>query len=63
MVTVPDYRWRMAPDGLATRRQLREMGLRPGGQGVAANSTSPAGVAGRWSPTSTASTGPSPFAR
>ncbi|MCZ4125977.1 RRQRL motif-containing zinc-binding protein [Streptomyces sp. H39-S7] len=28
--------WRLAPDGLATRRQLRAMGLRPGGQDVAA---------------------------
>ncbi|WP_406327002.1 hypothetical protein OG784_30070 [Streptomyces sp. NBC_01617] len=36
MATVPDNRWRMAPEGLATRRQLREMGLRPGGQDVAA---------------------------
>ncbi|MET7788017.1 RRQRL motif-containing zinc-binding protein [Streptomyces sp. 900116325] len=36
MATIPDYRWRMAPEGLATRRQLREMGLRPGGQDVAA---------------------------
>ncbi|MFD3495407.1 RRQRL motif-containing zinc-binding protein [Streptomyces sp. NPDC058690] len=36
MATVPDYRWRMAPEGLATRRQLRAMGLRPGGQDVAA---------------------------
>ncbi|WP_244339000.1 RRQRL motif-containing zinc-binding protein [Streptomyces nitrosporeus] len=26
----------MAPDGLATRRQLRALGLRPGGQDVAA---------------------------
>lgn len=26
------YRWRLAPDGLATRRQLRALGLRPGGQ-------------------------------
>lgn len=30
------YRWRLAPDGLATRRQLRALGLRPGGQDVAA---------------------------
>ncbi|MGC5344549.1 RRQRL motif-containing zinc-binding protein [Streptomyces sp. DT171] len=30
------YTWRTAPDGLATRRQLRAMGLRPGGQDVAA---------------------------
>ncbi|GAA4910207.1 RRQRL motif-containing zinc-binding protein [Streptomyces coeruleoprunus] len=36
MSTIPVYRWRLAPDGLATRRQLRAMGLRPGGQDVAA---------------------------
>ncbi|MBD2828493.1 hypothetical protein ID875_09190 [Streptomyces globisporus] len=30
------YRWHLAPEGLATRRQLRAMGLRPGGQDVAA---------------------------
>ncbi|WP_062209498.1 RRQRL motif-containing zinc-binding protein [Streptomyces sp. NBRC 109706] len=30
--TIPVYRWRLAPDGLATRRQLRAAGLRPGGQ-------------------------------
>ncbi|MEQ4725040.1 RRQRL motif-containing zinc-binding protein [Nonomuraea sp. B19D2] len=29
---LPTYPWRMAPDGLATRRQLRAAGLRPGGQ-------------------------------
>ena len=34
--TLPVYRWRLAPDGLATVRQLRAMGLRPGGQDVAA---------------------------
>ncbi|MEV2255894.1 RRQRL motif-containing zinc-binding protein [Streptomyces sp. NPDC050147] len=28
----PVYRWRQAPQGLATRRQLRERRLRPGGQ-------------------------------
>ncbi|WP_410540526.1 RRQRL motif-containing zinc-binding protein [Streptomyces sp. KL2] len=28
---LPTYRWRQAPHGLATRRQLRDMGLRPGG--------------------------------
>ncbi|MCI3276254.1 RRQRL motif-containing zinc-binding protein [Streptomyces cylindrosporus] len=33
---IPTYPWRMAPDGLATRRQLRAKGLRPGGQHVAA---------------------------
>ncbi|MEV7447127.1 RRQRL motif-containing zinc-binding protein [Streptomyces sp. NPDC091204] len=36
MSTIPAYRWRLAPDGLATRRQLRALGLRPGGQDVAA---------------------------
>ncbi|MFE7614335.1 RRQRL motif-containing zinc-binding protein [Streptomyces sp. NPDC057496] len=29
---LPVYRWRQAPQGLATRRQLRERRLRPGGQ-------------------------------
>lgn len=34
----PTYPWRMAPadEGLATRRQLRALGLRIGGQPVAA---------------------------
>ncbi|MFG2599545.1 RRQRL motif-containing zinc-binding protein [Streptomyces sp. NPDC048445] len=36
MTTLPCYRWRLAPDGLATRRQLRALGLRPGGQDVVA---------------------------
>ncbi|MFG3001300.1 RRQRL motif-containing zinc-binding protein [Streptomyces sp. NPDC048340] len=36
MGTLPVYRWRLAPDGLATRRQLRAAGLRPGGQDVVA---------------------------
>ncbi|POX54859.1 RRQRL motif-containing zinc-binding protein [Streptomyces sp. Ru72] len=36
MAGIPVYRWRLAPDGLATRRQLRAKGLRPGGQDVAA---------------------------
>ncbi|MFD5582229.1 RRQRL motif-containing zinc-binding protein [Streptomyces sp. NPDC127063] len=36
MAAVPVYPWRLAPDGLATRRQLRAHGLRPGGQEVAA---------------------------
>ncbi|MBA2950043.1 RRQRL motif-containing zinc-binding protein [Streptomyces himalayensis] len=30
------FRWHLAPDGYATRRQLRAHGLRPGGQDVAA---------------------------
>ncbi|WP_030294017.1 RRQRL motif-containing zinc-binding protein [Streptomyces katrae] len=33
---IPTYPWRLAPEGLATRRQLRAQGLRPGGQPVAA---------------------------
>ncbi|MFI0764620.1 RRQRL motif-containing zinc-binding protein [Streptomyces sp. NPDC021218] len=33
---IPTYPWRLAPDGLATRRQLRAAGLRPGGQDIAA---------------------------
>ncbi|MEV0574393.1 RRQRL motif-containing zinc-binding protein [Streptomyces sp. NPDC050392] len=36
MATLPEFRWRLAPDGYATRRQLRALGLRPGGQDVAA---------------------------
>ncbi|MFF7830493.1 RRQRL motif-containing zinc-binding protein [Streptomyces rochei] len=36
MGALPVYRWRLAPDGYATRRQLRAAGLRPGGQEVAA---------------------------
>jgi hypothetical protein len=36
MGALPVYPWRLAPDGLATRRQLRALGLRPGGQDVAA---------------------------
>ncbi|MER5484029.1 RRQRL motif-containing zinc-binding protein [Streptomyces sp. NPDC002812] len=36
MSTLPVYTWRLAPDGLATRRQLRAAGLRPGGQDVVA---------------------------
>ena len=31
MASVPVYRYRLAPAGLATRRQLRAAGLRPGG--------------------------------
>ncbi|MEU7063265.1 RRQRL motif-containing zinc-binding protein [Streptomyces sp. NPDC046161] len=33
---IPTYPWRMAPEEYATHRQLRARGLRPGGQGVAA---------------------------
>lgn len=31
---VPTFPWGYAPDGYATRRQLRARGLRPGGQGI-----------------------------
>ncbi|MEU1197479.1 RRQRL motif-containing zinc-binding protein [Streptomyces sp. NPDC005813] len=34
MAAIPVYSWKLAPDGLATRRQLRARGLRPGGQDV-----------------------------
>lgn len=33
---LPTYPWKLAPAGLATRRQLRARDLRPGGQDVAA---------------------------
>ncbi|MER7787931.1 RRQRL motif-containing zinc-binding protein [Streptomyces sp. NPDC097640] len=33
---LPTYPWQLAPDGLATRRQLRARGLRPGGQPITA---------------------------
>jgi hypothetical protein len=33
---IPTFPWKFAPDGYATRRQLRARGLRPGGQAVAA---------------------------
>jgi hypothetical protein len=33
---LPTFPWRMAPAGLATRRQLTAAGLRPGGQPVVA---------------------------
>ncbi|MGS2587073.1 RRQRL motif-containing zinc-binding protein [Streptomyces hebeiensis] len=33
---LPTFPFRMAPDGYATRRQLRAAGLRPGGQPIAA---------------------------
>ncbi|MEU3693724.1 RRQRL motif-containing zinc-binding protein [Streptomyces narbonensis] len=36
MSTIPVYPWRLAPEGLATFRQLRALGLRPGGQPVVA---------------------------
>ncbi|MEU2115223.1 RRQRL motif-containing zinc-binding protein [Streptomyces sp. NPDC016459] len=34
MSTLAVYRWRLAPEGLVTFRQLRALGLRPAGQPV-----------------------------
>jgi hypothetical protein len=42
-VSLPTYRPRLAPDGLATRRQLRAAGLRPGGQEPVARIVWPSG--------------------
>ena len=42
MATLPVFRWRLAPDGYATRRQLRARGLRPGGQQWPPSSNGPA---------------------
>lgn len=33
---IPTFPWELAPEGYATRRQLRARGLRPGGQDIAA---------------------------
>lgn len=33
---IPTFPWKLAPDGYATRRQLRARHLRPGGQDIAA---------------------------
>lgn len=38
---IPTYPWRCAPDGYATRRQLRARNLRPGGQVIAAQALRP----------------------
>ncbi|GAA1954687.1 RRQRL motif-containing zinc-binding protein [Catenulispora subtropica] len=40
---IPTYPWRMAPEGLATRRQLATAGLRPGGAPVVAQIMWPRG--------------------
>ncbi|MEU3855028.1 RRQRL motif-containing zinc-binding protein [Streptomyces sp. NPDC029554] len=37
--TFPSFGWKQAPKGLATRRQLRAMGLRPGGHDPVAQVT------------------------
>ncbi|MFM9369051.1 RRQRL motif-containing zinc-binding protein [Streptomyces sp. Da 82-17] len=39
---LPTFPWRLAPDGYATRRQLRAKGLRPGGQPIVAQLMRPA---------------------
>ena len=38
---VPTYYWGTAPEGLATKRQLRAMNLRPNGQDIAAQAVRP----------------------
>lgn len=43
---LPTFRWRNAPPGLATRRQLRAAGLAPGGGDIVAQVTCRAGK--RW---------------
>jgi hypothetical protein len=43
---LPTFRWRNAPPGLATRRQLRAAGLAPGGCDIVAQVTCRAGK--RW---------------
>jgi len=46
---LPTCHWNGAPDGLATRRQLRELGLCPGGhEPVAALRRRPGGVLHAW---------------
>ena len=46
---LPTCRWNGAPGGLATRRQLRELGLSPGGHGpVAALRRRPGGFLHAW---------------
>jgi hypothetical protein len=49
---LPAYPWQSAPLGLATRRQLRDRGLCPGGQPIAAQVMCGA-AATTWWPTST----------
>jgi hypothetical protein len=45
---IPTYPWKLAPDGYATRRQLRARGLRPGGQEIAAQVVWTKRQRGRW---------------
>ncbi|MCL7496061.1 hypothetical protein M8I34_32350 [Streptomyces sp. MCA2] len=45
---LPVYLWRQAPKGLATRRQLREMQLRPGGQAPVAEIECRSGMRRAW---------------
>ncbi|WP_411078339.1 RRQRL motif-containing zinc-binding protein [Streptomyces sp. cmx-10-25] len=44
----PEHRFKQAPKGLATRRQLRAMGLRPGGQEPVARLTWRRGTRFAW---------------
>ncbi|MGW0245517.1 RRQRL motif-containing zinc-binding protein [Nocardia goodfellowii] len=44
---LPTYEWRFAPTGLATRRQLRALRLRPNGQDIAAQVVEPSAGGGR----------------
>lgn len=60
---IPTFPWRLAPDGLATRRQLRALDLRPGGQDIAGQVLRLAFGAARSPRSCTESTGPSPSGR
>ena len=44
---IPEYKPRTAPDGLATKRQLDAVGLRPGGVDPVAQLVWPGGVGPR----------------
>ncbi|MCX4971244.1 hypothetical protein OHA98_42355 [Streptomyces sp. NBC_00654] len=46
--SIPTYPWRQAPRGLATRRQLRDMRLRPGGQDPVAQIECRSGTRRAW---------------
>ena len=60
---LPTYPYHWAPDGLLTIRQLRDKGLRPGGQELAAQILWRRRKASAASPTSTASNWPCPNGR
>ncbi|MBY8889094.1 hypothetical protein K7472_30245 [Streptomyces sp. PTM05] len=46
--TFPEFTWKQAPTGLATRRQLRAMGLRPGGHEPVGRITCRGGTRWAW---------------